>query len=236
MENKYKSIIRTRFYFICSMFLALGIIVGINWQNTWFPFVLCFIIFIGLLLRQSDKIFLFLLSSLIFTSGWFISSVRNNEIEQNLSLADSLHGKTVSFSGIVHSIKETEYGWRTDCEILFLSDNPIKGDFNVSVYGKGPIPNEGDTLLSKGEMKKLVGKRNPGDFDFRSHFSRQGNYGRLFIDKKYDSCGLMIEEGSGEESDEDYQNRVPHINGLDNRNRGMRIKSVFLMILATINL
>jgi competence protein ComEC len=175
------------------MFLALGIIVGINWQNTWFPFVLCFIIFIGLLLRQSDKIFLFLLSSLIFTSGWFISSVRNNEIEQALSLADSLHGKTISFSGIVHSVKETEYGWRTDCEILFLSDNPIKGDFNVSVYGKGPIPNEGDTLLSKGEMKKLVGKRNPGDFDFRSHFSRQGNYGRLFIDKKHES---IIHQGN----------------------------------------
>ena len=193
MENKYKSIIRTRFYFICSMFLALGIIVGINWQITWFPFVLCFIIFIGLLLRQSDKIFLFLLSSLIFACGWFISSVRNNEIEQNLSLADSLHGKTVSFSGIVHSVKETEYGWRTDSEILFLSDNPIKGDFNVSVYGKGPIPNEGDTLLSKGEMKKLVGKRNPGDFDFRSHFSRQGNYGRLFIDKKHES---IIHQGN----------------------------------------
>ena len=187
MENKYKNIIRTRFYFFCSIFLSLGIIVGISWQNTWIPFVLCFIIFIGLLLRQSDTIFLFLLSSLIFTSGWFISSVRNNEIEQNLSLADSLHGKTVSFSGIVHSIKETEYGWRTDCEILFLSDNPIKGDFNVSIYGKGPIPNEGDTLLSIGEMKKLVGKRNPGDFDFRSHFSRQGSYGRLFIDKKHDS-------------------------------------------------
>ena len=157
MENKYKNIIRTRFYFFCSIFLSLGIVIGISWQNTWIPFVLCFIIFIGLLLRQSDTIFLFLLSSLIFISGWFISSVRNNEIEQKLSLADSLHGKTVSFSGIVHSMKETEYGWRTDCEILFLSDNALKGDFNVSVFGKGPIPNEGDTLLSIGEMKKTGG-------------------------------------------------------------------------------
>ncbi|SVB75545.1 uncharacterized protein METZ01_LOCUS228399, partial [marine metagenome] len=69
MENKYKSIIRTRFYFFCSIFLSLGIIIGISCQNTWIPFVLYFIIFIGLLLRQSDTIFLFLLSSLIFTSG-----------------------------------------------------------------------------------------------------------------------------------------------------------------------
>lgn len=57
----------------------------------------------------------------------------------------------------------------------------------MSVYGKGKIPSEGDTISSKGEIKKLTGKRNPGDFDFRSHFSRQGNYGRLFIDKKYES-------------------------------------------------
>ncbi len=193
MENKYKSMIRTRLYLFCSIFLSLGIFVGISWQNTWIPFVLFFIIFIGLLLRQSDTIFLFLLSILIFTSGWFISSVRKNEIEQKLSLADSLHGKTLSFSGIVNEIKETDYGWRAGCEILLLSDNVLKNDFNVFVFGKGLIPNEGDTLLSKGKMKKLVGKRNPGEFDFRAHFSRQGNYGRIFIVKKHKS---IIHQGN----------------------------------------
>ncbi|HIA93902.1 MAG TPA: DNA internalization-related competence protein ComEC/Rec2, partial [Candidatus Marinimicrobia bacterium] len=71
-----------------------------------------------------------------------------------------------------------------------LSENEFKDRFNLSVYGKGKIPSAGDTLLSKGEIKKLVGKRNPGDFDFRSHFSRQGKYGRLFIDKKHDSIIL----------------------------------------------
>ena len=190
LKEEIKTTIRTRFYFFCAIFLSIGIFIGIAWQSTWIPIVLFFIILISLFLHHSDTLFLFLLSSLIFISGWFISSVRINEIDQNLFLADSLHGKTVSFTGIVHNTKETEYGWRSDCEIVSLSENDFKDRFHLSVYGKGILPLEGDTIITKGEVKKLVGKRNPGDFDFRSHFSRQGKYGRLFIDKKYDSIIL----------------------------------------------
>ena len=125
--------------------------------------LLFIIILITLFVHHSDTISLFLLSILIIVSGWFISSVRINEIDQKLSFADSLHGKTISFTGVVHNTKETEYGWRADCEIVSLSENEFKDRFNLSVYGKGKIPSAGDTLLSKGEIKKLVGKRNPGD-------------------------------------------------------------------------
>ena len=190
LKEEIKTTIRTRFYFFCAIFLSIGIFIGIAWPSTWIPIFLFFIILISLFFHHSDTLFLFVLLSLIFISGWFISSVRINEIDQNLSLADSLHGKTVSFTGIVHNTKETEYGWRSDCEIVSLSENDFKDRFHLSVYGKGIVPLEGDTIITKGEVKKLVGKRNPGDFDFRSHFSRQGKYGRLFIDKKYDSIIL----------------------------------------------
>ena len=187
MEERSKKTIRDSFYFFSAIFLTLGIFIGIELPVFWIPLIITLLVSIFLFFQKSDTFFLSLISILIFSSGWIISSIRLNEINQNLEIIDSLHEETITFSGIIQSTKETEHGWRSDCKILRLSEYKFTRDFNLSVYGKGKIPSEGDTISSKGEIKKLTGKRNPGDFDFRSHFSRQGNYGRLFIDKKYES-------------------------------------------------
>ncbi|MBT5461244.1 MAG: DNA internalization-related competence protein ComEC/Rec2 [Candidatus Marinimicrobia bacterium] len=192
MEFKFNTILRTHFYFYCAIILSFGIFIGIVIQSLLIPIIILFIFFIFLYFIKTDTIYIFLLAGIIFISGWFISSVRIFEINQKLGYIDSLHGKSVEFSAVILDTKETEHGWRANCEILSLSDHILNRSFILSVYGKGMIPSDGDSILSKGEIKKLSQLRNPGDFDFRSHFSGLGNYGRLFIDKKH---SVIIHQG-----------------------------------------
>ena len=192
MQDHSKKIIRHHFYLFFAIFLTLGIFIGTIWQSLWIPISVLISFSIYLYFQKSDNRFLIVLQIIILSTGWFLSTVRIHEIDQNLELIDSLNSESLDFTGIIYNTKLTEHGWRSDCEILLLAGNKFKNDFRMTVYGKSAIPNNGDTLFTHGKIKKLVGKRNPGDFDFRSHFSRKGKYGRIFIDKEYDS---IIHEG-----------------------------------------
>ena len=168
----------------------MGISIGIYFHNISISFLLSILLIIPILLYKSDYFFRICLGCLIIICGIFISYVRMKEIDQNLKFIDELHGNSISFSGVIHHTKNTEHGWRADSKILTIGENKLINRLHLYVYGKGDFPTVGDTLISKGKFGKLTGKRNPGDFDFRSYFSRQGNYGRIFIDKLHKTISL----------------------------------------------
>jgi len=177
--------IRDQLFFYCAIFLSLGILLGIVIQSVWIPTILLFFVFSSLFIKKDRSIFNCQLSIILFLSGWFISTIRINEINHHLNFIDMQHGQKVHFSGIIQQSTDTEYGWKGSCKILSLSKQDLLDPIHLTVYGKGKAPSEGDSLFSFGQIKKLNEKRNPGDFDFRSHFSRQGTFGRIFIDKEF---------------------------------------------------
>lgn len=110
MEERSKKTIRDSFYFFSAIFLSLGIFVGIELPVFWIPLIITLLVSVSLFFQKSDTLFISIISILIFSSGWIISSIRLNEINQNLEIIDSLHEETITFSGIIQSTKETEHG------------------------------------------------------------------------------------------------------------------------------
>ena len=190
MGENINIIIRNKFYLFFAIFMIIGILIGMWLHNNLILFLISICLIIPIFFYKSDYFFHICLGCLIVICGIFISFVRLKGIDQNLKFFNELHGDSISFSSVIHQTKKTEHGWRADSKILSIGHNKLKSGLHLYIYGKGDIPTVGDTLISKGKFGKLTGKRNPGDFDFRSHFSRQGNYGRIFIDKKHKTITL----------------------------------------------
>ena len=83
----------------------------------------------------------------VFSSGWFISSVRLHEIEYKIHTAERIHQKQYSFQAAVMTAGETEKGWKATCRLLTINSADIKTKLLGIVYGQGRILATGDTVF-----------------------------------------------------------------------------------------
>jgi len=171
-----------------AIFISSGSLFGI-----FFPLILIPIIFLGLLssclfLPITNRYSLAILLFMSLFSGWILASIEKNKLNELEAYANEIHQEKVDFTGIVHDTKPTSTGWRAKIKLsVFKTDSTQFSEKNtyLFVYGKKiESPNIGSKISGFGQFKQFQGKRNPGDFNFRSFFTRKHILGKVFCDKK----------------------------------------------------
>lgn len=164
----------------------LGIVTG-NVIPIWVIPLVLFIstsIFFGLSKKPIHQVALFLL--LLFFAGWSRSTYKLDQMNHELKMIEKYHNQNVSFSGIILTKKETEYGIKFLIEILNIKsgDNPINMPFECYVFYNRLIEGEtGDTLSGSGQFRLFDGPRNPGEFDFKSFYNYKSIYGKINLNR-----------------------------------------------------
>jgi len=123
----------------------------------------------------------------IFSFGWLNHSISIHQSKFRADLAQQLDHENVSFQGIVRAVNDTDRGKRIEMDNLALNGDSISyaGQISYNIYIDEKISiTLSDTLSGAGKFYALEGPRNPGAFDFRSYYHRQGIYGRIYSDDK----------------------------------------------------
>ena len=125
----------------------------------------------------------FLITIFILSLGYF--ELEENRLTRLRETLDSLHDQPVHYSGSVLNIQQTKKGQKIHLKNINLaSEISFDNSFTYHVYLRGIHSILiGDTLSGQGEWMALSGRRNPGDFDFRSFYHRQNIFGKIFQDK-----------------------------------------------------
>ncbi|MFH1853417.1 MAG: DNA internalization-related competence protein ComEC/Rec2 [Candidatus Neomarinimicrobiota bacterium] len=141
------------------------------------------LVFILLLINDKSGLLLGLWLTLIMLLGWYSHSATRSDVTARAAIAHNLDGRTVDWSGIVLNAQNTEYGTRVtieDCTVredrsVYRLDGKYMA-YTDSISGLSLS----DTLSGTGVFSELPGPRNPGEFDFRNFYQRQGVFGRIF--------------------------------------------------------
>ncbi|MDP7072263.1 MAG: DNA internalization-related competence protein ComEC/Rec2 [Candidatus Marinimicrobia bacterium] len=117
------------------------------------------------------------------SSGYF--ELRENQSERLIRQLDSIDEQNVQYRGIVLENQPTQHGRKVTLGNISVESNIcLEESFIYHVYAREmPDAFIGDTVSGKGEWSALKGKRNPGDFDFRSFYHRKNILGKIFQDK-----------------------------------------------------
>ena len=173
------------------VWLVLLMIGGII-TTGFIPNIICAILFllftlIGVVFTNRDNMLIMFWLMTIFSFGWLNHSISIHQSEFRADLAQQLDHETISFKGIVLAVNDTDRGKRIEIDNLALNGDFISYNeqmsYNVYIDEKICIALS-DTLSGAGKFYALEGPRNPGAFDFRSYYHRQGIYGRIYSDDK----------------------------------------------------
>ena len=175
---------RVNIFLSFALLLLCGIFISFFITSIFGPLVCTAVGIVSVIISKRNQLTYMFIAITVFSSGWFISSVRLHEIEYKTQTADRIHQKQYSFQAAVMTAGETEKGWKATCRLLAIDSADIKTKLLGIVYGHGRIPATGDTVFSKGKFVKLSGRRNPGESNFKAYYARQNIYCRIFIDKK----------------------------------------------------
>ena len=175
---------RVNIFLSFALLLLCGIFISFFITSIYGPLVFIAVGIVSVIISKRIHLTYMFIAITVFSSGWFISSVRLHEIEYKTQTADRIHQKQYSFQAAVMTAGETEKGWKATCRLLTIDSADIKTKLLGIVYGHGRIPAMGDTVFSKGKFVKLSDRRNPGEFNFKAYYARQNIYCRIFIDKK----------------------------------------------------
>ena len=173
---------------VIALSLMFGTLIGIFYSYPWFAIIFLCLFSLGMILISSKNIDVYIFILMTFSTGWYLSSIKQVRLDQLQEYANSIHLQKIEYSGFIKGIKETEKGWRAKVLITHLETDSSKlnrDDVFLFVYGKkSTIISLADSITGQGTFKQFQGKRNPGDFDFRSFFMRKHIFGKVFSDKK----------------------------------------------------
>jgi competence protein ComEC len=168
--------------FICLSF-CVGLLIAITIPNPAIAFLCLLMTFCFLWFVKKDWAFTATFMFLIFAGGWYDLALQLSTTQRQVAQLESYHGKQVSFTGIISDQKVFETQCRLTVKRGTITDPETGQTFPTGflVYIRGDFIGElGDTVSGIGKMKKLMGKRNPGEFDFKEYYLRRNIYVRLY--------------------------------------------------------
>lgn len=143
--------------------------------------ILLFILFSAI--RSDWDMIVFLCAVIIISAGYFeLHESRFNRLMQKL---DSQNDNNLRYRGFVLDVQPTQKGSKILLKNIKLDfARPLNQPFKYHLYTREISQvSIGDTVRGIGTWKALTGKRNPGDFDFRSFYHRKHILGKIFQDK-----------------------------------------------------
>lgn len=174
---------------VLAVSLMLGTLIGLYFSFPWIALFCLFLLSVGMIWLSPNKLDVTIFILMAFSIGWTLSSIQQSRLNQLQEYAHSIHLQKIQYSGSIKEIKETEKGWRAKVLITYLETDSSKlnrDDVYAFVYGKkSTLISLSDSIKGQGTFKQFQGKRNPGDFDFRSFFMRKYIFGKVFSDKKF---------------------------------------------------
>jgi len=174
---------------IIAIGFTIGTLVGIVYSFPWISIFFLFFLSLCIIFISKNNVDLLFIILIAFSLGWHLSSVKQSKLNLMDQFADSLHLQKIDYAGYVHSLKDTEKGWRANVLLTHLKSETSelnRNDISIFVYGKKSTKvTIGDSISGSGTFKQFRGKRNPGDFNFRSFFMRKHIIGKVFSDKKF---------------------------------------------------
>jgi len=163
------------------VYLALafitGLILGTIVDSKLFSIILLVIGFSLLFFKNNSS---FTIGIWVCVASFGMFNMQSAMAEQQLrgEIASKFHEETIDFEGIVVDIKSTEKGFKYRLQLTEIDE------FETWVFQKTKMECKlGDTLEGNGEFQHIAHVRNPGEFDFKSFYSRQNLYGWIFPDK-----------------------------------------------------
>lgn len=164
----------------------LGIIASNLFSSLVFPLILLSgtAILFGLSKNSVHQIILFLL--ILFFCGWSRTSYNTGQMNRELRMIKIFDEKDVSFSGLIRTKNETEYGVKFLVEILDITNDDHQSNvlFDSYIYHNNFIEGEvGDTMSGIGYFRFFDGPRNPGEFDYMTFFNRKSIYGKIILNR-----------------------------------------------------
>ena len=170
----FKYLKRVPFSFITIPYI-LGLLLGQFQLPIQIVFIFYFIGFL-FLLRQEDRAFISGLIIILLSIGWSSMFIQTNDVNGKRNIAIDLDQSDVKVRSLIKNKELTKKGVKYSLEF---------NGIDVWFFTKEDIHAEiGDSLIGTGTFTKLEPPRNPGEFDFQSHFNHQGIFGWIFAHKK----------------------------------------------------
>lgn len=165
--------------------LIIGILIGRNINSIIPAFMLMLIC--GLLLIVAGRPALTWWLVLVIGCGWLGSGLDMIESRAKSKAIHHFQRNQVRYRGVVNHVSSSSDRQRIEMINLSLVANGQRytGAAKFLVYLEENLPvTIGDTVSGSGRFYELAGKRNPGDFDFRSYYQRQNIFGRIYQGNK----------------------------------------------------
>ncbi len=165
--------------------LIIGILIGRNINSIIPAFMLMLIC--GLLLIVAGRPALTWWLVLVIGCGWLGSGLDMIERRAKSKAIHHFQRNQVRYRGVVNHVSSSSDRQRIEMINLSLVANGQRytGAAKFLVYLEENLPVAiGDTVSGSGRFYELAGKRNPGDFDFRSYYQRQNIFGRIYQGNK----------------------------------------------------
>ena len=124
---------------VIALSLMFGTLIGIFYSYPWFAIIFLCLFSLGMILISSKNIDVYIFILMTFSTGWYLSSIKQVRLDQLQEYANSIHLQKIEYSGFIKGIKETEKGWRAKVLITHLETDSSKlnrDDVFLFVYGK----------------------------------------------------------------------------------------------------
>ncbi len=171
------------FVYLTSAYVG-GLLTGYIFPSPLTAFIFLLVLFAILWTKRSNEGFLIIILISIWGYGWGTKSNITLSNISKLNNAIGLHGKIIDVKGTI--IDNKIYNNRMNLTVKpENTDHNLKPRFNYFVVMdtliSGYYPDIGDTIAGQGIFEIIKGRRNPGDFDFQSYYSRKNIFGRVRI-------------------------------------------------------
>ena len=101
---------RVNIFLSFALLLLCGILISFFITSIYSPLVFTAVGIVSVIISKRNQLTYMFIAITVFSSGWFISSVRLHEIEYKTQTADRIHQKQYSFQAAVMTAGETEKG------------------------------------------------------------------------------------------------------------------------------
>ncbi|MFQ6611547.1 MAG: DNA internalization-related competence protein ComEC/Rec2 [Fidelibacterota bacterium] len=164
---------------------SLGLLFGQQFLNPGLSLALLIICFGLLLFIRRDQLFLSIFLLVVFAGGWYYTAITTDTLNQLVNRIEALNETTVDFEGQITEVRYYQNRTRLTVKWGHLKSpdevSVIKIGFQLYVRDRFEVA-VGDSVSGKGELRKIGGKRNPGDFDFRKFYFRNGIFCRIYTE------------------------------------------------------
>ncbi len=168
---------------------CMGIFAALKYNSILILLILFSLSLLGLIFWKRSQGMALLILIAIFFAGWFYHSLELHKINSVMVSCDSFEGNEVIFRGKIKRSVPAKKGQRITLSptIIYNGKNESIREAGVFIYTKSDTTfTGGDTLSGRGLFSSIRGKRNPGFFDFKSFYAKQGIFGNIYEKEIYE--------------------------------------------------